>query len=232
MSWVRIPLRAPDVPSATHISDKASNLGEGMTSGTHDTGGGFGRSAGANLARGIGVIVIAIAIGLLLMNRGLGERVEAQAPDDVTTTTAESGDDANLVTDDEDADAEADVASDDSEDDTSTTTAAPATARPAAEVTVLVLNGTNGLKGVAGRGSEVMSTAGYLTAAPKNADIDGASVILYMEGFEADARAIATAFGVDPDAVVQPFDAASSPIADTQGANVVVRIGNDGVILV
>lgn len=202
-----------------------------MTSGTHDTGGGFGRSAGANLARGIGVIVIAIAIGLLLMNRGLGERVEAQAPDDVTTTT-EAAEDENLVTDDEDADADADVAADDSDDDTSTTTAAPAAARPAAEVTVLVLNGTNGLKGVAGRGSEVMSTAGYLTAAPKNADIDGASVILYMDGFEADARAIATAFGVDPDAVVQAFDAASSPIADTQGANVVVRIGNDGVILV
>ncbi len=214
------------------ISVKDRNLGEaGMTSGTHDTGGGFGRSAGANLARGIGVIVVAIAIGLLLMNRGLGERVEAAAPDDVTTTT-EAADDENLVTDGDEDEADAGSEADDEADDSTTTTAAPAAARPAAEVTVLVLNGTNGLKGVAGRGTEVMTAAGYLTAAPKNADVDGASVILYMEGFEADARAIATAFGVDPDAVVQPFDAASSPIADTQAANVVVRIGNDGVILV
>lgn len=201
-----------------------------MTSGAHDAGGGFGRSAGANLARGIGVIVIAIAIGLLLMNRGLGERVEAQAPEETTTTTV--AEDDNLVTDGEDDSASTDAAVDDSADEASSTTAAPQTARPAADVTVLVLNGTNGLKGVAGRGSDIMTTAGYATADPKNADIDGASVILYTEGYEADARAIAAAFGVDADAVVQAFDAASSPIADTQSANVIVRIGNDGVILV
>ncbi len=199
-----------------------------MTAGAHDAGGGFGRSAGANLARGIGVIVIAIAIGLLLMNRGLGERVAAEAPEETTTTTVAED---NLVTDGDDA-ATDDTADDAADTESVTTTAPPAAARPAAEVTVLVLNGTNGLKGVAGRGSEVMTTAGYATAEPKNADIDGASVILYTEGYEADARAIATAFGVDPDAVVQAFDPATSPIADTQSANVIVRIGNDGVILV
>ncbi len=201
-----------------------------MTAGAHDAGGGFGRSAGANLARGIGVIVVAVVIGLLLMNRGLGERVEASASAETTATT-EASTEENLVTEEGDATTD-DAANDDDAAAAETTTVPTAAARPPAEVKVLVLNGTNGIKGVAGRGTTVVTDAGYIAAEAKNADVDGASVILYMEGFEADARAVATAFGVDPDAVVAPFDAASSPIADTQASNIVVRIGNDGVIQV
>ncbi len=197
-----------------------------MTAGAHDAGGGFGRSAGVSTARGIAVILVAIAVGLLLMREGLAERTETVAQTD-TTTAQEPAADENLVTepDDGDDDAEAEVAE-------TTTTTEAAVARPPAEVSVLVLNGTNGIKGVAGRGTTLITDAGYIGAEPKNADVDGPSVILYVEGYEADARAVAAAFGVDPDAVVQPFDPATSPIADTQGANIIVRVGNDGVIQV
>ncbi len=201
-----------------------------MTAGAHDAGGGFGRSAGVNTARGIGVILVAIVVGLLLMREGLAERTEAAATTD-TTEAPSSDSDENLVTD-PDADADADAAADDAVVEETTTTTEAAVARPPAEVKVLVLNGTNGIQGVAGRGTTVVTDAGYVGAEPKNAEVDGPSVVLYVEGYEADARAVAAAFGVDPDAVIAPFDAATSPIADTQSANVIVRVGNDGVIQV
>lgn len=200
-----------------------------MTAGAHDAGGGFGRSAGVNTARGIGVILVAVVVGLLLMREGLAERTEAAATTDTTEVTTDESD-QNLVTD-PDADADADAADDAVVEETTTTTEA-AVARPPAEVKVLVLNGTNGIQGVAGRGTAVVTDAGYIGAEPKNAEVDGPSVVLYVEGYEADARAVAAAFGVDPDAVIAPFDAATSPIADTQSANIIVRVGNDGVIQV
>lgn len=197
-----------------------------MTAGAHDAGGGFGRSAGTSAARGVAVIAVAVIVGLLLMRQGLGERsVVAAETSDVTTAENSDGNDANIVTDDTTVSTEPEV-------EEPTPTTPPPVVRPPAEVKVLVVNGTAGIKGVAKRGADLVSGQGYVAADPKNADIDGASVILYIEGYEADARALATVFGVDPNAVVQPFDPATSPIADTQGANLIVRVGNDGVIQV
>ena len=93
-------------------------------------------------------------------------------------------------------------------------------------------NGTDGLKGIAGRGTDILKTNNYITRDPKNADVVGPSVILYTEGFEAEAAAVAAVYGVDPSLVVQPFDPANSPIADIQEADIIVRVGNDGVIQV
>lgn len=195
-----------------------------MTTGAHDAGGGFGRSAGANAARGIMVIVAAVIIGVLLMNRGLdGDGAKpntagaADAPDD----TAATGD----TTPGQTADTVAGG-------DTTTTTAALPVPRDPSEVSVLVLNGTEGIKGVAGRGTDVLKIKNYLTKDPKDALVNGPSVVLFQAGYESEAIAVATAFGVDPALVVQPFDVATSPIADTQGANIVVRIGSDGLIKV
>lgn len=193
-----------------------------MTTGAHDAGGGFGRSAGANVARGVMVIVGAIIVGLLLMNRGLTDnRASASSTNDATAPTS------TTVADDE-ATASSQT----------TTTEAPAPTttlgapRDPSEVAVLVINGTENLKGVAGRGTDVLKTSNYITREPKNADTNGPSVILYTEGYQAEANAIAAIYGIDAAVYVQPFDAASSPIADTQEANIVVRIGNDGVIQV
>ena len=192
-----------------------------MTAGAHDAGGGFGRSAGANAARGIMVIVAAVVVGLLLMSRGLSDRGgEADAAASSTTATT----------------AETEPAVSESSTTTQTvmeeTTTPLEPARDPSEVAVLVLNGTDGLKGVAGRGTEKLKESNYVTRDPKNADVVGPSVILFTDGFEAEAIAVAEVYGVSPDAVVKPFDPATSPIADTQDADIIVRIGNDGVIQV
>lgn len=210
-----------------------------MTAGAHEAAGGNlgpGGSVGASSARGVIVIVAAVAVGLLLMWRGLGETdsqaVDAGASEETTTSDDASSDDGAVADDATDGAATDDgTATDGGTDTTSDSTAAPV-AHPPAEVKVLVLNGTNGIKGVAGRGTEVAAGAGFATAEAKNADVDGPSVVLYVEGYEADAIAVAQAFSVDPAAVVQPFDPATSPIADTQGAHVIVRVGNDGLIQV
>lgn len=202
-----------------------------MTTGAHDAGGGFGRSAGANAARGIMVIVAAVIIGVLLMNRGLdgdGANTAGAATGDTgteATDTADGATDDGSTTDDSTTDDAADGTATDS----SVTLPPP---RDPSQVAVLVLNGANGVPGVAGRGTDVLKTQNYLTKDPKDADVDGPSVVLFQPGFESEAIAVAAAFGVDPALVVQPFDVATSPVADTQGANVIVRIGNDGLITV
>ncbi len=199
-----------------------------MTTGAHDAGGGFGRSAGANAARGIMVIVAAVIVGVLLMNRGLdGDGANpntagaSEAPDDTSGDTAATGDTTPGQTTDTVAGG-----------DTTTTTAALPVPRDPSEVSVLVLNGTDGIKGVAGRGTDILKIKNYLTKDPKDALVNGPSVVLFQAGYESEAIAVATAFGVDPALVVQPFDAATSPIADIQGANIIVRIGSDGLIKV
>ena len=202
-----------------------------MTTGAHDAGGGFGRSAGANAARGIMVIVAAVIVGVLLMNRGLdddGANTAGAATGDTGTEATETADgatDDGSTTDGSTIDDAADGTAPDS----STTLPPP---RDPSQVAVLVLNGANGVPGVAGRGTDVLKTQNYLTKDPKDADVDGPSVVLFQPGFESEAIAVAAAFGVDPALVVQPFDVATSPVADTQGANVIVRIGNDGLITV
>lgn len=98
-----------------------------------------------------------------------------------------------------------------------------------ADVTVLVLNGA-GAKGIAGRGSAILDEAGYDVLAPRNADFLGPSLVLYAEGFEEEAAAVAEAFGADVAAVVQALDPSDPPINDTRDANIVVVVGEDGLI--
>ena len=195
-----------------------------MTAGAHDSGEGFGRSAGVNAARGIAVIVGAVLLGIFLMVRGVDDN--SVAADEVTTTVPDA------ETDSGDADAgDADAVTTVPVEDEPATDDTLGAQRNPAEVLTLALNGTSPIQsGVAGKTRDLLTTAGYSAAAPKNADTPGPSVILFTEGFESDARAIAELFGVDPAAVVKPFDAATSPISDTQSANVIVMAGSDGVI--
>jgi len=110
-----------------------------------------------------------------------------------------------------------------------TTTVAPAGPRPADQVRVLVLNGA-GTQGIAARGTEAMQAAGYTTADPKNADAPGASAILYTEGYELDAAAVASVFATGLEMLIAPLDDTNRPVDDIQGAHIVVVIGNDGTI--
>lgn len=196
-----------------------------MTAGAHDTGEGFGRSAGVNAARGIAVIVGAVLLGVFLMVRGVDDNSVAASETTITTeasSNADSGEGEAPV---------ASVTTLPAEDAAAVTDDTLGAQRNPAEVLTLALNGTSPIQaGVAGSTRDRLQVAGYGTAAPKNADTPGPSVILFVEGFESDARAIAELFGVDPAAVVKPFDAATSPISDTQSANVIVMAGSDGVI--
>lgn len=193
-----------------------------MTAGAHDSGEGFGRSAGVNAARGIAVIVGAVLLGLFLMVRGIDDN--SVAADDVTTTTSPVDDSGSTETTINDTVTTQPV------EDTITDDTLGAQRNPA-DVLTLALNGTNPIQsGVAGRVRDRLTAAGYAAAAPKNADTAGPSVILFVEGYESDAQAIAEIFGVDPAAVLRPFDPATSPISDTQAAHVIVMAGTDGVI--
>ncbi len=152
------------------------------------------------------------------------ESADAPGASETTVTTAASEDtNGSATTAPEDV-----VTTLPEEDGASTTLGAQ---RNPSEVLTLAVNGTSPAEpGLAGQTRDRLQTAGYGVAAPKNADTPGPSVILFVDGFESDARAIAELFGVDPAAVVKPFDAATSPIADTQSANVIVMAGSDGVI--
>jgi len=198
-----------------------------MTAGAHDTGEGFGRSAGVNAARGIAVIVGAVLLGLFLMVRGVDDNATAasEAVDETETTVDETAEGAD------DTAAPEDVVTTLPPEEAAPTEDTLGAQRNPSEVTILAVNGTDPVQsGVAGRTSDRLTAAGYIEAPPANADTAGPSVVLFFEGFESDARAIAQLFGVDPDAVVRPFDPATSPVVDTRGANVIVMAGSDGVI--
>ena len=96
---------------------------------------------------------------------------------------------------------------------------------------MLVLNGA-GAKGIAARGSAILQEAGFDVLAPRNANFLGPSKILYTDGFQLAAGEVADAYAVDASAVVEPFDPANPPINDTHGADIIVVVGDDGLIQV
>ncbi len=202
-----------------------------MNTGAHDAGGGFTQSVGTNAARGVGVILAAVAVGAILMWLGYSnDSVDANAGNDDSALV--SGDDGSG--DDGSSDASTDGSGDTTtttEATTTTTTAAPAIARPAAEVTVVVMNATEGKPGIAGRSSAIGEQAGYTMLEPSNAKVDQDTAIQYAPDYEADAVAVAEAFGLDA-SVVEPFpdELNIRDAADVAGANIIVFVGLDGKI--
>lgn len=156
---------------------------------------------------------------------GRGTGGDAMAGESTGDPEPTAGDDA--------ATADVGATGGDGSDPTSTTGTEPAgpEVRVPADVKVLVLNGA-GAKGIAGRGSAILADAGYDVLAPKNADFLGPSLVLYTEGLEEEATAVAEVFGADPAAVVGPLDPADKPIQDTRNADIVVVVGQDGLISV
>jgi LytR cell envelope-related transcriptional attenuator len=175
------------------------------TAGRHSAeDGSFVRSASGAIARGAALVAVAVLIGVLLLARGLdsGELVTASGDDggEETEGTSPGG-----------------TAS------STTATTAPTTARPASEVRVLVANGS-GIPGVAGQRTETLATAGYATLEPANAAPTPNTQVLFVEGFQAEAAAVATALGF-PATVAQPLP--DPPPVDPLDANVVVVLGQD-----
>ena len=158
-------------------------------------------------ARGIALIATAVIIGLFVLRNGFDapEGGDIVAPvDESTATTAASG-----------------GASDGGE--SPGTTAAPA-ARPPAEVTVIVANTTT-VSGAAGAMSDTLAGLSYQTAGPTDADPELQNTqVLFAEGFQAEAAALAAAIQAPPESVQALPD---PPPVDPAGAQVVVMLGAD-----
>lgn len=168
-----------------------------------------------NPARGAALVVVAVLVGLFLLRNGLDTSEVVTASRDDTSTDSDATDGA--------ADAGTDAATDAGTDSTDETIPA---GRPPAEVPTIVLNGS-GITGAAGRYSTVLAGAGYQLTNPNGDDADSripTTQILFAEGFEVEARAVAAAIGA-PTLVPAPLGA-SAP-GTIVGAQVVVVLGPD-----
>jgi hypothetical protein len=146
----------------------------------------------------IGAILIGIAIliGVVLLVQGYEEEgaLVTTAETDQTTTTIE----------------------------TPPTTEVPP-ARPPAEVSVIVANGS-GKTGAAGALKTTLGGQGYTTVDTADGPPVTTTVVYYAEGYQAEAKALATAIGTDPAAVrVLPAE----PPVPMEGATLLVVLGPD-----
>lgn len=223
-----------------------------MSNGFHAAeDGSLARSTGGAAARGAMLIALAIVIGLLLLTFALNDQeTEVAVTDDDTEEVDTEGD--GIETDETDTEAGVEAVDPSTDEETADTTDGDTTdadaeaesipedpietgARPASEVNVLVANGI-GTSGIAGAAADTLRASGYIGVAA-DAPNTAASVIYYREGFDADARAVATVLGSTPD-IIQPVPADGSvpinqnAIDDGRAgeANVVVIIGTDGAI--
>lgn len=160
-----------------------------------------------SVARGAILVAVAVVIGVLLLR-----------DDDSTTTQVAVGSDTAAEVEDTGDD---EAPAEDTDVTTTTTTEAP---RPAAEVKVLVANGS-GVDGAAGGTTDALEALGYVTGTPANAERVPATVVYFTTGFEAEAAALAAAIGAPEDAVT-PMPAVA-PVDDLQLANVLVHLGPD-----
>ena len=181
--------------------------------------GGEGVAGGGTAAlRGALLIGVAVVLGVVLLGKGLDNGI------------IPSSDDTPSQREDDEDGSDGAAAGGDEE---STTTTTLAVARPAPEVKVLVLNGS-GAAGVAGAGTDKAAAAGYQTApaanVPEGQNVT-ASIIYFLEGYEADAQAVAGVLGVPlTETTIQPLPTPlppSIPEGDIKGAHVVAVLGLD-----
>ncbi|CAN5217530.1 hypothetical protein BH18ACT4_BH18ACT4_08350 [soil metagenome] len=174
-----------------------------------DTAAGGGGAA----LRGALIIGLAVVLGIVLLGKGLDSGILPSSSDqDDDTTDVATGEGGSI---DE------------------TTTTSEAVARVPAEVKVYVLNGA-GAPGLAGTGTDRVASAGYQTAPAENVP-DGqdvaASAVYYVDGFEADANAVATVLGLPiVEGTVQPLPTPVPPAVpdgDVRGSNVIAVLGPD-----
>ena len=176
--------------------------------------------------RGLIVLGVAVLIGFLLL---------AKAGDDGSTTvTASSSSDSTPTADGGDGGTGDDRSqrgnTGSSVPKSTTTTAAngggqpTGTTRAPASVSVVVLNGSGGVKGVAGATTDKIKAKGYKTLEPGNAAPVDKTTVYYTEGYQADANAVAGVLGLAPTSVSA---APANPPAGSTGANVIVVLGKD-----
>ena len=171
--------------------------------------GSFGRSAGIQIGRAVGLIAVAAVIGIILLHHS-GPSTTAVAAHG-TTTTAPSHPTSTTAT-------------------TPTTTSAAL--RPPSSVKVLVANGTvaggasGGSQHLAGEVSTTLHAQGYDTLAAVNANQNvTASIVYFQPGYQKEAAALAQSLAL-PASAVQAMPA-QPPVASLNGANILVVAGPD-----
>lgn len=189
-------------------------------------------------SRALILIGAAVVIGLLLLAKGFdtgGGTVTATGPTtDTAADTADGGDaggDTVAPGDTTTSIVEGTDTGTAAPGDTTVTT--PPTLRDPSEVTVLVANGS-GEPGVAGVLQERLTALNYVADAA-NAQASSASQILYREGLDADAAALAEAIGAPATTLrllaageVPPVAADAVDRANT--SDVVIIMGSDAAI--
>ncbi|MCQ3807040.1 MAG: LytR C-terminal domain-containing protein [Acidimicrobiaceae bacterium] len=190
----------------------------------------FARSTATAAARGGILIVVAIVIGVLLLWQGFDgdetaaetdpppEESESGVTEETTVTTAR-GTEENDVT---------------GETTSTTTTAAPVVVDPPNSVKVAVLNG-RAENGLAGRRSNHLKTAGYVSIAA-NADTNyDSSRVYYTPGYADEAELVAVALNGSPSVIeAAPADpltlVSETHREDTAGYHIYVVLGGDQVL--
>jgi hypothetical protein len=172
--------------------------------------GSFGRSAGTQIGRAVGLIAVAAVIGIILLHRSGPSSTTVAAHG--TTTTAPSHPTTTGAT-------------------PPTTSAAP---RAPSSVKVLVANGTvaggagAGSQHLAGEVSTTLHAQGYDTLAAVNTNPPQnvtASIVYFQPGYEREAAALAQSLAL-PASAVQAMPA-QPPVASLNGANILVVAGPD-----
>lgn len=170
-------------------------------------------TARSNPARGVALIATALILGLFVLRNGF---------DLDTPSSADAGTGAGTVTA---GDTTAVPGGGGGGDDPTTT---EATARPPAEVAVLVAN-ASGVAGAAGELTQRLAQAEYRTEPETNApDQAGQPLettqVLFIEGSEAEATDLAAAMGAPPDGVAPMPDPPPIELGDAQ---ILILLGLD-----
>lgn len=178
--------------------------------------GGAGKRPGApdpTAARGIALVALAVIAGFFLLAKGLdteGALVNTDTGEVVRDEPDDTGDDTDTTTDDGGTDV----------------SVLTPTTRPPADVAVLVANGS-GVARAASRISEQLQPFGYLMLDPTNGSNTSSTLVYYVEGFQADAEAVAATLGVDVTNVAPMPDPVPSDIVGVADASVLVHLGPD-----
>jgi hypothetical protein len=187
------------------VSDKGASGG----------GGAKGRPTGpdATAARGIALVALAMIVGVFLLLKGFdseGTLVDGDTGQPVTTDEGQNGDDGESPTTDGGPDV----------------SVLTPTTRPPADVSVLVANGS-GVSGAAAAISERLQPNGYVMLDPTNGSDTSTTLVYYVEGYQADAEAIATSLGVDVTNVAPMPEPLPGDIVGVADAKVLVHLGPD-----
>lgn len=177
----------------------------------------------ADMVRGSILIGIAVIIAVVLLYRGFGDSDE-QIESGATTTTVtvpDTSSDTTAATDPETTGSTIGSGS-------SSTTVAGGDARPNAEITVRVANGTQG-SGIAGRYSSELEGLGFVVvdAANGSSRTNETSAVYYSGDDRAEAEAVAEALGIPATAVAAMPDPPPTEDGGLNGATVLVVIGAD-----